>query len=177
MILHNTLTFGLVAKHLLSSRAYVKKSDLENHEGGGSDEDAYQKTDASEISKRLLNVFAVSTLFGVTWVFGFLAIEEAQMAFQLLFCICNSFQGVLIFILFCYAQKDVRKVILMKCFSQQPSQPAVKQVKKPAGATSISNDTRVTGERYAEDNDTLITKPDGMTMTVMESVEANRYNE
>ncbi|XP_072032036.1 adhesion G-protein coupled receptor G7-like isoform X2 [Amphiura filiformis] len=169
VILHNIITFGLVARKLLSSRAYVMKSDLENREAD--DEEVFQKTGVREISQRLLNAFAVSILLGITWVFGFLAIEEARMVFQLLFCICNSFQGVLIFILFCYGQKDVRKIICARCFSEPPSQPKVKQMKKPAatGATAVSSDTRLTGESYTEDNDTLITKIDGMTMIVLES--------
>ncbi|XP_072032042.1 adhesion G-protein coupled receptor G2-like isoform X2 [Amphiura filiformis] len=169
VILHNIITFGLVARKLLSSRAYVMKSDLENREAD--DEEVFQKTGVKDISQRLLNAFAVSILLGITWVFGFFAIEEAEMVFQLLFCICNSFQGVLIFILFCYGQKDVRKIICARCCSEPPSQPKVKQMKKPAatGATSVSGDTRLTGESYTEDNDTLITKIDGMTMNALES--------
>ncbi|XP_072030117.1 adhesion G-protein coupled receptor G4-like [Amphiura filiformis] len=170
VILHNIITFGLVARKLLGSRAYVEKSDLENVECEAVDEQFFRKTGVREISQRLLNAFAVSILLGITWVFGFLAIEEARFAFQLLFCICNSFQGVLIFILFCYAQRDVRKIIFVRCFSEPPSQPKVKHIKKPAftGATAVSSDTRVTGESYTEDNDTLITKMDGMTMTMLE---------
>ncbi|XP_072030645.1 adhesion G-protein coupled receptor G7-like [Amphiura filiformis] len=179
VILHNIITFGLVARKLLSSRAYVKKSDLENRENEGGDGEFFQKTGVKEISQRLLNAFAVSIPLGITWVFGFLAIEEARFAFQLLFCICNSFQGVLIFILFCYGQKDVRKIICARCFSEPPSQPKVKQMKKPAatGATSVSNDTRLTGESYTEDNDTVVTKIDGMTMTVLESETMDSHEE
>ncbi|XP_072032037.1 adhesion G-protein coupled receptor G7-like isoform X3 [Amphiura filiformis] len=171
VILHNIITFGLVARKLLSSRAYVMKSDLENCESEDGDGQFFQKTGVKEISQRLLNAFAVSILLGITWVFGFLAIEEARFAFQLLFCICNSFQGVLIFIFFCFGQKDVRKIICTRCFIEPPSQPKVKQIKKPAatGATSVSGDTCLTGESYTDDNDTLITKIDGMTMTVLES--------
>ena len=160
-----------MAKQLLGSRTYVLKSDLENREDDDDDREGFQKPGVKDISQRLFNAFAVSILLGITWMFGFFAIEEARMVFQLLFCICNSFQGVLIFILFCYAQKDVRKIIVNKCLYEPPSQPAVKQAKKPAvtGATSISSDTRVTGESYTEDNNTLITKMDGMTMTTIES--------
>ena len=36
---------------------------------------------------------------GITWVFGFLAVSDAQVVFQYAFCICNSLQGFLIFLL------------------------------------------------------------------------------
>ncbi len=147
------------------------KSDLvENEEG---EMEYFQKTGVKEISQRLLNAFAVSILLGITWVFGFLAIEEARVAFQLLFCVFNSFQGLFIFILFCFAQKDVRKLVCARCLIEAPSQPKPKKVqKKPivaGGLTFISSDTRVTGESYTEDNDTLATTVDGLTMTAIES--------
>ncbi|XP_072032041.1 adhesion G-protein coupled receptor G2-like isoform X1 [Amphiura filiformis] len=176
VFLHNTIIFGLVARKLLGSKAYVMKSDLENRESEIGDEEECHKTGVGEIFKRLLNAFAVSILLGITWVFGFLAIEEARFAFQLFFCICNSFQGVLIFILFCFGQKDVRKIICARCFSEPPSQPKLKQIKKPAatGATSVSSDTCLTGESYTEDKDTLITKIDGMSVLETEMVDSKQ---
>ncbi|XP_071497049.1 uncharacterized protein [Diadema antillarum] len=62
-----------------------------------------------QLRARLLNAFSISVLLGLTWVFGFLAIEDAAYIFQLLFCVINSLQGLVVFILFCVRQEDVRK--------------------------------------------------------------------
>ena len=51
----------------------------------------------------------MSVLLGLTWTFGFLAIDDATFIFQLLFCACNSIQGFLVFTLFCLRSQDVRK--------------------------------------------------------------------
>ena len=73
---------------------------------------------AHVISKRLQNAFVVSILMGLTWVFGFFAIEDAKFAFSLIFCLCNSFQGVVIFLLFCVRQDDVRKIMFPFCVKE-----------------------------------------------------------
>ena len=176
-MLHNTITFVLVAKTLLSSESYAIKPDVE-----GEEED---KTDTSDVTQRLLNAFSVSIILGLTWVFGFLAVEEARMVFQLLFCICNSFQGVLIFILFCYAQKDVRRLLMNRCCGRPSSKPKHKKPKKAVDTagnplparemTSMSGSTRVTGESYSDDEETLVTKIDDATlpMTMLECSEVD----
>ncbi|XP_071959938.1 adhesion G-protein coupled receptor G6-like [Antedon mediterranea] len=63
------------------------------------------------VIKRLQNAIAVSVLLGLTWVFGFFAIDPdstSRDVFQLLFCVFNSLQGLFIFLLFCVRQKDIR---------------------------------------------------------------------
>ena len=169
------MTFVFVSKRLLSNKTYVVKKDLE----GGSN-----KSDVKEIAQRMLNAFSVSLILGITWIFGFLAVDEVRFAFQLIFCICNSFQGVLIFVLFCLAQRDVRKLLAEKCCSRpsSPSRPTKKQKqptnnagKDPKGVPvgSVSDSTRVSGESYSDDGDTMVTKldDDTMAMTTMESSE------
>ena len=171
VISHNAVIFVLVAKRLLSNKTYVMKDDLE----GGAN-----KSDKKQITQRMLNAFSVSLILGITWIFGFLAVDEARFAFQLIFCICNSFQGVLIFVLFCVAQRDVRKLLAEKCCSKpsSPSRPTKKQNRPTNNAgkdrngtpiTSLSDSTRVSGESYSNDGDTMVTKLDdvNMTMTTM----------
>ena len=43
---------------------------------------------------------AIMVLLGLTWLFGILAIGDAKMAFQYLFCIFNSLQGLFVFVFF-----------------------------------------------------------------------------
>lgn len=52
---------------------------------------------------------AILMVLGLTWLFGVLAIRDAKLYFQYLFCIVNSLQGLLVFIFYCVLQKDTRK--------------------------------------------------------------------
>ena len=71
ILLHNVITFILVMRSLLK----VKEASR-----------------SEQITKRLQNAVGISALMGLTWCFGFLAIEGATFAFQLLFCLFNSLQ-------------------------------------------------------------------------------------
>ena len=51
---------------------------------------------------------AVFVLLGVTWLFGVLAVGDAKIVFQYLFCIFNSLQGLLIFVLYCLLSETTR---------------------------------------------------------------------
>uniref|UniRef100_T1IQ43 Uncharacterized protein n=1 Tax=Strigamia maritima TaxID=126957 RepID=T1IQ43_STRMM len=52
--------------------------------------------------------FTVMTLLGVTWVFGALAVGPAKVPFQYIFCILNSLQGFIIFIVRCIQYPEAR---------------------------------------------------------------------
>ncbi|XP_030830267.1 adhesion G-protein coupled receptor G6 [Strongylocentrotus purpuratus] len=96
-----------------------------------------------QLRTRLLNAFSISVLLGLTWVFGFLAIEDATFAFQLIFCVANSLQGLMVFILFCARQEDVRKS--MKPHYNRLSgmlPPAI----RPTTVTAYSLSSRTPGE-------------------------------
>ena len=56
----------------------------------------------------------MSTL-GLTWVFGFFAIEDARIVFQYLFCIFNALQGFLIFIFHNLREPAVRRAWMGLC--------------------------------------------------------------
>ncbi|XP_033111318.1 adhesion G-protein coupled receptor G6-like [Anneissia japonica] len=63
------------------------------------------------IKRHLQNGIAISVLLGLTWVFGFMAIDSnssTREIFQALFCIFNSLQGFFIFLFFCVRQKHIR---------------------------------------------------------------------
>ncbi|XP_071959939.1 adhesion G-protein coupled receptor G6-like [Antedon mediterranea] len=71
-----------------------------------------------EVSKRLQTSVGLSVLLGLTWVLGFLAIDadsSSRDAFQLLFCVFNSLQGLFIFLFFCVRQKNVRDAWMSCC--------------------------------------------------------------
>ena len=64
-----------------------------------------RKTDSIQL---MINIISVFVLFGLTWIFGALTIMKAAQIFQIVFTILNSFQGFLIFILFCVLKKEIR---------------------------------------------------------------------
>ena len=47
------------------------------------------------------------TFPGLTWIFGFLAIDGARVIFHYVFAILNAFQGFFIFLLFTAREKQV----------------------------------------------------------------------
>jgi len=47
-------------------------------------------------------------ILGLSWVFGILAVNEATIVFQYLFCIFNSLQGFFIFIVYVIGNSEVR---------------------------------------------------------------------
>ncbi|XP_071804174.1 uncharacterized protein [Asterias amurensis] len=89
ILLHNIITFILVMRSLLQVQEVSR---------------------SQQISKRLQNAIGISALMGLTWVFGFLAIGDshARFAFQLIFCLANSLQGVVVCIMFCIRREEVR---------------------------------------------------------------------
>ena len=66
---------------------------------------------------QLRRAFGILILVGLTWIFGFLAVSRARLAFQYLFSIFNTFQGFCIFMFYCVSQKNVRECwsALLRC--------------------------------------------------------------
>ncbi|KAK7478683.1 hypothetical protein BaRGS_00030068, partial [Batillaria attramentaria] len=74
------------------------------------------RTKSSETAQKLRRAVGVVILLGLTWVFGFLAIDDtSQLVFNYLFAIFNSLQGLFIFLFYCVFNKDVRAAY-KRCF-------------------------------------------------------------
>ncbi|XP_072032032.1 adhesion G-protein coupled receptor G4-like isoform X2 [Amphiura filiformis] len=124
VILHNTVTFLIVMRKLLKSSV------------GGN----VKNSTKTIVSQRLRNAFSISVLLGLTWIFGFLAINKARRAFQLMFCLCNSLQGVLVFVLFCLLQEDIRKVLVDHCSrSNKDNIPSGRSKKSDASSHELAH--------------------------------------
>ncbi|KAL1022901.1 hypothetical protein UPYG_G00033940 [Umbra pygmaea] len=61
------------------------------------------------IKSGLLGAFTLLFLLGLTWSFGLFFINKSSVVMAYLFTICNTFQGMFIFIFHCLLQKKVRK--------------------------------------------------------------------
>ena len=74
-----------------------------------------QKNQLIQLKKQAHVAISCSCLVGVTWLFGVFAIGDLRLAFQVLFCVFNSLQGFLIFMLHAVnndvARKEWKRVI------------------------------------------------------------------
>ncbi|XP_038061128.1 adhesion G-protein coupled receptor G4-like [Patiria miniata] len=101
VFLYNAVIFVLIA-HSLTCKANYKVVQSSNTKGK-----------RSQMVKRLQNMAAISVLLGLTWAFGLLSvIESSNFAFQVLFCVFNSLQGLFIFLLFVVRHDNVRGKVL-----------------------------------------------------------------
>ncbi|XP_037271639.2 uncharacterized protein LOC119163684 isoform X1 [Rhipicephalus microplus] len=95
----NLIVFIMVTRVLFKPRmtgAVTSKSTSQNSTsttGSGSADNSLPITAA-----QVRGAFTVMTLLGITWIFGVFAVGEARTVFQYVFCICNSLQGFLIFV-------------------------------------------------------------------------------
>ncbi|XP_071961264.1 adhesion G-protein coupled receptor G6-like [Antedon mediterranea] len=98
-----------------------------------------------ELIVRVRNAIAIMMLLGLTWIFGFFAVDSSKgnrILFQSLFCVCNSLQGCFIFVLFCARRKDVRDAWAKCCcncrgfFTRSASKQRYTSVKKTTDVTN-----------------------------------------
>ena len=61
-----------------------------------------------DIVLAIVRIFGVMVLFGLTWILGAFTIKGASLLFQWFFVICNTLQGVFIFLLFVVVNKNVQ---------------------------------------------------------------------
>ncbi|XP_038050911.1 uncharacterized protein LOC119724062 [Patiria miniata] len=114
--------------------------------------------------KRLQNIAAVSLLLGMTWVFGLLSIFEASsFAFQVIFAVCNSLQGLFIFLLFVVRQEKIRASVMARLRGRNrvdanaTTASSVSKVisnpeeDKEPGSNELTDDS-ILSEKYEKDN-------------------------
>ncbi|XP_035222353.1 uncharacterized protein LOC118195202 isoform X2 [Stegodyphus dumicola] len=96
MLTANFIIFGLI---LYSTTCGRPKKYLRNNQN-----------DRKEAITRAKAVFCVSLLLGLSWIFGFLAIEDAKLIFQYLFAFTTTLQGFFLFIFFILRQRSAREL-------------------------------------------------------------------
>ena len=86
--------------------------------------------------KLVTSIAGIMFLFGLTWLFGALTVTgfgsaTASTVFQVLFVICNAFDGFYIFLFFCVFNKDARDlwIELLLCGRYKSKQLHSSQVK------------------------------------------------
>ncbi|KAH9364064.1 hypothetical protein HPB48_021296 [Haemaphysalis longicornis] len=86
----NLLVFIMVMRVLLKPRMPAAAKSASHTTGSGSQPPI--------TTGQVRGAFTVMTLLGVTWIFGVFAVGDARTVFQYVFCVCNSMQGFLIFV-------------------------------------------------------------------------------
>ncbi|XP_065311024.1 adhesion G protein-coupled receptor E2-like [Dermacentor albipictus] len=92
----NLLVFIMVTRVLFKPRMAEANAKAADHNSCSGSSPATANPPISVAQVR--GAFTVMTLLGVTWIFGVFAVGEAKTAFQYAFCVCNSMQGFLIFV-------------------------------------------------------------------------------
>ena len=65
----------------------------------------------NDLRRRLMNAVCIMCLMGLTWSIGYLSVFSATSFFiQVLFCLLNSMQGYLLFMLYVVRQPEARSV-------------------------------------------------------------------
>ena len=109
--------------------------------------------------KVLIGIAGVMSLFGLTWLFGALTVSgfgdaRASTAFQVLFVICNAFQGFFIFLFFCVLSKDGREswLVLLSCGRYKPKSLYPSQAKNGSSGANAAQKKFITSTTGLSDS-------------------------
>nr|XP_006824260.1 PREDICTED: probable G-protein coupled receptor 133-like [Saccoglossus kowalevskii] len=72
------------------------------------------KSEVQRIRTGIRAILMLQPLLGISWLFGIFSVNEHTIMFQYLFVICNSLQGVFIFICHCLTNEEVKSIFLKK---------------------------------------------------------------
>ncbi|XP_059165043.1 adhesion G-protein coupled receptor G2-like [Physella acuta] len=98
------------------------------------------KHSTSKRNQTVVNVrasFICFCVLGLSWIFGFLAIADARVAFQYLFCIFNTLQGFIMFIMMTARDSNVRKYWLSKFYKHRKKEKERKTGKSNSENTNF----------------------------------------
>ncbi|XP_052833922.1 adhesion G-protein coupled receptor G6 isoform X1 [Octopus bimaculoides] len=72
---------------------------------------------------RVFGILGLCVLLGFPWILAFFAFGEAAEAFQFLFAIFNTLQGMFIFMCYCIYKKDTRDVVCLFVCKRKTGDP------------------------------------------------------
>ncbi|KAL3855925.1 hypothetical protein ACJMK2_015264 [Sinanodonta woodiana] len=91
---------------------------------------------------------AIGVLLGLTWVFGFMAVEEARVGFMYVFAFLNAFQGFFVFILFTAREKQVRQSWLQLCCKKGGNKNSYSDSRGQRYSVPLSHSSTISTERF-----------------------------
>lgn len=100
-------------------------------------------------------------VLGITWVFGILSINEDLIAFQYLFAVFNSLQGLFIFVPNCLLSRKVREALLkkMRLFESQQENSKIQTKNSKRLSNVQENLKKVKNDKEKEANSTRRVTP------------------
>lgn len=110
VLLFNTVVFVMVTVVLIKhTRKKLSKESTKKTQG---------------TVKAIISVFSVMLMFGLSWLFGALSIDQGAIFFQWPFVILNTLQGFFLFIFFCVLGSDAREewLNLLSCYRRKKKQ-------------------------------------------------------
>ena len=118
-----------------------------------------EQTNMKTIIRLLLGIAKLLFIFGLTWLFGALTVTgfgdaRASTAFQVLFVICNAFQGFFIFLFFCVLSKDGREswLVLLSCGHYKPKSLYPLQTKNGSSGLNATQEKFITSSKGLADS-------------------------
>ena len=134
----------------------------------------------------IIGIAGIMLLFGLTWLFGALTVTgfgsaTASTAFQVLFVICNAFQGFFIFLFFCVFNKDARDlwIKLLSCGHYKSKQLHSSQVKyASSGGTATLEKIKTTSGGLTSSNlVSAISSKSGYSSSIDDLSKEERYTD
>ena len=150
-VLFNTVVFVIVLRVLI--KHYLRKL-----------EDIEQKKRIVGSLKTLTSVVSIMFMFGLQWLFGAFTIAQASEAFQWLFVIFSTLQGVFLFLYFCVLAQDAREQWLNLLTLGH------RKVKKRTVSVSHSSQSHSRPHNQKNSSSTLTTQPDYSSNTLKRNV-------
>ena len=132
IVLLNIIVFIRVAVSLISNSKASNKLNENgksiNHNkkhqrtfsgGATSSKETYEMLNKEKCNKLTIAIFSCFVVLGITWLFGFLGINEAKVVFSYLFCLFNASQGFLVLIAYVIMSKPKREMWAEKLIAIQ----------------------------------------------------------
>lgn len=116
-------------------------------------------THALTPSQRARVITAFMILFGLTWVFGFLVVNNDVVVLQYIFCVISTIQGMYVFIFYGLRNKKVRLfwMALLRGKSPQYIQRAsTRQLKGKHGKKASSDENHSTTMSHNFNSNTMV---------------------
>ena len=131
-----------------------------------------------------ISIAGIMFLFGLTWLFGALTVTglrdtTASTVFQILFVICNAFQGFFLFFFLCVFDKEARDfwLELFSCGRYQSKPLHSPQVKYTrSGGNATSEKIKTTRSSFTNSNlVSPISSKSGYTSSINDNSKKERY--
>ena len=143
-----------------------------------------EQTNMKTIFRLLIGIAKLLFIFGLTWLFGALTVTgfgdaRASTAFQVLFVICNAFQGFFIFLFFCVLSKDGREswLVLLSCSRYKPKSLYPLPTKKGSSSPNATQEKFLTSSNGLTDSNltSSISNKTGYDLGIGDCSKKERY--